>query len=241
MGSTKIKTTKKDEAMSSTQAETQTAVVEGETAAETAEKKVAAKVKKSRVRGKKYQTVRGMVDKTKSYEITDAIELVKQMSFTKFTGSVEMHVQVREVGMSATVKFPHSTGKSIRVALVTDALLNEISNGQINFDVLIAKPEEMKNLTKFARTLGPKGLMPNPKNGTLTPNPEAKKKELESGAVTLKTDRKSPVIHTLIGKTDADTKLLVANAQALLKAFNDKVVRVYVAASMSPSVRVKLS
>lgn len=196
--------------------------------------------KKVHFRGKKYTEARGLVDKTKEYSIPEAIELIKQMSFTKFTGSVEAHLQVKEAGVSATLTFPHSTGKTVRVAIVDEEVLSEIQKGIINFDVLVAKPADMKDLTKFAKVLGPKGLMPNPKNGTLTPNPEAKKKELEAGAVTLKTERKAPLVHTIVGKVDMETKQIAENVESLLKAFVGKTVKLYLCGSMTPSVRVAI-
>ena len=210
---------------------------EGEKVAEKAEKK---KAKKSRVRGKQYQQKRGLVDKTKTYSSTEAVELIKQMSFSKFTGSLEAHLEVKEAGASATLTFPHSTGKSVRAEIVTEELLEKIGKGVIEFDVLIARPEDMQNIAKFAKVLGPKGLMPNPKNGTITPTPEKRKKELEAGAVTLRTEKKAPLVHTTVGKLSMDTKELAANVDALVKAFDVKVVKLYLAASMSPSVRVTI-
>lgn len=198
------------------------------------------KAKKARVRGKKYQEKRGMVDKTKSYSSTEAVDLIKQLSYSKFSGSVEAHLQVKEAGASATLTFPHSTGKSVKATIVDDEVLANIGKGIIDFDVLIARPEDMKNLAKFARVLGPKGLMPNPKNGTVTPNPEKRKKELEAGAVTLRTEKKAPLVHTTVGKLSMETNELAANIDALVKAFDTKAVKLYIAASMSPSVRVTI-
>lgn len=198
----------------------------------------AKKTKVSRKRGKKYTHARSLVDKTIEYPVDQAIELVKKMSYSKFDGSIEAHVEVKEAGISATITYPHSTGKTVRVAVVSEELIEQLNKGVIDFDVLLAKPADMKLLTKFARLLGPKGLMPNPKSGTLTPNPEAKRKELEAGAVTLKTERKAPLVHTIIGKVSMDTKDLQENLEALLKGFEHRIVRIKICASMSPSVRV---
>lgn len=202
----------------------------------TGEVKKAKKV--ARVRGKKYQAKRSLVDKTKEYSPADAVELIKRLSFSKFVGSLEAHLQVKEAGTSATITFPHSTGKTIRAEIVTEELLENIAKGIIEFDILIARPEDMKNLAKHARTLGPKGLMPNPKNGTVTTTPEKRKKELEAGAVTLKTEKKAPLVHVLVGKLSMDNKALEENITALLNAFENKAVKLYISASMSPSVRV---
>lgn len=204
----------------------------GETSVEV--KKAAPK----RVRSGKYTTARAQVDKTKTYDPFAALELVKRLSYSKFAGSVEVHGVLREAGLSATLTFPHSTGKTVRARIFDEALLEEIEAGQIDFDVLIATPADMPKLSKHARTLGPKGLMPNPKSGTLTPNPEAKLAELSAGAVTIKTEKKAPLFHTVIGKTDMDTKELLANLTALIKAFKGKMVKLSLSSTMSPGVKV---
>lgn len=198
------------------------------------------KPKATRARGTKYVAARARVDKTKAYELSQAIELVKTMSYTKFDASIEAHLQIREAGVQVTVAFPHSTGKKITAAIVSDEVLGNIDKGIIDFDVLIARPEDMKKLAKYARVLGPKGLMPNPKSGTVTPNPEAKKEALESGAVTVKSERKAPLVHVVVGKVSTNTEDIKANIEALLKAFTGKAVKLNLTATMSPSVRVAI-
>lgn len=196
------------------------------------------KVREARKRSARYTAARAQVDKTKLYDPFAAIELIKRLSYTKFAGTITAHVITREVGASVDLALPHSTGKSLRAAIATDALLADIEAGKIEFDVLLSTKEFMPKLTKLARVLGPKGLMPNPKNGTLTPNPEAKKKELEAGKVTVKTEKKAPLMHIGLGKTSMETKDLVENLQALLKALKGTALKVAIAASMSPSVKV---
>lgn len=196
------------------------------------------KKKKSRVRSQKYTAVRAQIDKTKKYDSFAAIELVKKLSYTKFPGTVTAHLVVRETGMSASVTLPHSSGKTLRVAIVSDDILKDIETGKIEFDILVASPQFMPKLAKLAPVLGPKGLMPNPKNGTLTPNPEAAKKKLEGGTVTVKSEKKAPLVHVQIGKTSMETKQLVENLDALMKAFKTKLLRASIAATMSPGVKV---
>lgn len=162
------------------------------------------------------------------------------MSYSKFSGSIEAHGVMREVGEVGKVTFPHSTGKTVRVAIVDDELLAKIEVGSIDFDVLVAAPQFMPKLAKLAKILGPKGLMPNPKNGTLTPKPELKKKELEGGSMVIKTEKKAPLIHLTIGKAAMDTKELVENIETLLKVGKGKLLKLSICASMSPSVRVKV-
>jgi large subunit ribosomal protein L1 len=120
-------------------------------------------------------------------------------------------------------------------------MLAQIEAGTIDFDILITEPHFMPKLAKHARVLGPKGLMPNPKNGTITPNPEIKKKELESGKMTIRTEKKAPLMHVTLGKTSMETKDLVENLNALIAALGPKAVKLTLAASMSPSVKVALA
>ncbi len=196
--------------------------------------------KQAHGRSKKYLAQRSKVDKTKLYDPATAIELIKRLSYAKFTGSIDASLEVKEVGISATFAFPHSTGKAIRVAVVDDAVLAALEAGTTDFDVLLSKPEFMPKLAKFARVLGPRGLMPNPKNGTLTPNPELKRKQLEGGSITIKTEKKAPLINISFGKSTMETKDLVENLAALTKALNGRIVRMSISASMSPSVKVAL-
>lgn len=207
-------------------------------ASDQAEKKEVKKPKAARARSRKYATVRAQVDKTKVYDTFAAVELVKKLSYSKFAGTVVADIVVKEVGASASLTFPHSTGKTVRVAVVNDEVLAQIEAGTIDFDVLITEPRFMPKLAKHARVLGPKGLMPNPKNGTITENPELKRKELEGGKVTLKTEKKAPLMHVMLGKTSMDTKELVNNLNTLLEALKGKAVKASVTATMSPSVKV---
>ncbi len=229
-----------------TESETKVKIVEtaiseennsSEKAAEQTLVKKPAKAKK--VRGKKYQAVRAKVDRSKFYPIKDAVELVKKLSYTKFVGSVEAHVVAREIGDNVGLALPHSTGQSVKVTIVDAEVLNQIEAGNIEgFGILIAHPEFMPKLAKFARVLGPKGLMPNPKNGTLTPNPELKKKELEAGKFNLKTEKKAPLMHLTIGKTDMSASDLIENAEALIKALKGKILKLSLAPSMGPGIKV---
>ncbi len=205
-----------------------------------AEPTVAKKAPAVRARSKKYVNHRSQVDKTRLYDSFAAIELVKKLSYSKFEGTITLDGVTREVGPQTTVTLPHSTGKSIRVAIASDEVIAAVEAGNIEFDVLVSSPVFMPKLAKLARTLGPKGLMPNPKNGTLTPNPEAKKKELEKGALSIKTEKKAPVIHISIGKTSMESKELVDNLNALLMSLKGRLQKASISASMSPSVKVQV-
>lgn len=206
----------------------------------TATAAVVKKSKPKRVRGKKYVAGRSLVDRTKEYDVFAAVELVKKSSYAKFDASITADINVRDLGEQAKLTLPHSSGKSVRVAIADDKLLADIEAGKIDFDVLLAKPALMPKLAKLARTLGPKGLMPNPKNGTLTDKPEAKKKELEGGAIVIKTERKTPVTHIVVGKTSMETKDLVENVNTLISTLGTKVLKLTLSATMGPGVKVKV-
>lgn len=212
-----------------------------ETAPEAAEEQKASKKKKeSQGRSKKYVAVRANVDRTKLYDVFAAVELVKKLSYSSFEGTVSADILVKEGVTQVDAMLPHSTGKKIRVAIASDEVIKEIEAGNINFDVLVASRQFVPKLAKLAKVLGPKGLMPNPKNGTITDNPEAKKKELEGGKVTYKAEKKQPVMHVTVGKVSMETHQLVENLTALMTALENRMVRMTISATMSPGVKVKI-
>lgn len=222
------------------QTETEVKIVDAaDVSEEKSEKKKAVK-KNTKQRSAKYRAVRAQVDKTKVYDLTTAIELIKKLSYSKFDASVEAHAILRKEGGSYKLNLPHSTGKKINVVIATDKLLEQITAGDINFDILLASKDFMPKLTKHARVLGPKGLMPNPKNGTLTDDPEKKKKELEAGSIIIKTEKKAPLVHLIVGKTSMEVKALVENLEALIKALDPDLQKLSISASMSPGVKVKI-
>ena len=200
------------------------------------EKKVVEKV-----RGKKYVDAKKKFDNVKVYSAAEAIKLVKETSYSKFDGTVELHMLVKKAGISAQVALPHAAGKTKRVEIASDVTIEKLKNAKIDFDILIATPEMMPKLVPFARLLGPKGLMPNPKNGTLVP--DAKKAQSFSAAtVTLKTEKEAPLVHTVLGKVSQDTKELAENLEAIFKAFGGgkQIDKAYIKATMGPSVKVKI-
>ncbi|HAU99369.1 MAG: 50S ribosomal protein L1 [Microgenomates group bacterium GW2011_GWF2_45_18] len=205
------------------------------------EETVEVKKAPARVRGARYVQARAKVDKTHTYSAVDAMALAKKTHIGRFSGSMEAHLVLRETGLVANVAYPNSTGRTIKVAVATDELLAEIEKGSIDFSILVAHPSMMPKLAKLAKVLGPKGLMPNPKNGTISPDPEKRKAELEAGSVTIKTERKAPLAHVIIGKLSMSEQQLAENLQALLKAFPaGKVLKCSVCSSMGPSIRVSV-
>ena len=120
-----------------------------------------------------------------------AQSLIDKSSFSKFDGSVELHINVSDKGIRGTVSLPHGTGKQVRVKIADDKLISDLSaNGKIDFDILVASPEMMPKLAKIAKILGPRGLMPNPKTNTIGENPSQLVKILSS-SVSWKTQRQS--------------------------------------------------
>jgi large subunit ribosomal protein L1 len=214
---------------------------------ETSDKKQAKKQKKARARGKKYVEMSSLVEKNKTYPLSDAVTLVKKTSFTKFDGTVELHVNLNPASlgdkkdMRGSVSFPHGIGKEVRVVVADDAVIADVEKGEINFDILVAAPSMMPKLAKVARILGPKGLMPNPKNGTVTADTDKRVKELSQGQVNFRTEPDQPLIHLIVGKVSFEDKKLVENIQAALKAIGTgKIAKATLAATMGPGVKVAL-
>ena len=221
-----------------------TAVVINEESLEkelTQEVKTKKKGKKSKQRSKKYQDAKGLINKTKSYTPKEAFELLKKISLAKFGGSVEVHLNVVGKDLSGEAKLPHFKGKEIRVAIFEEELIEQIKAGKINFDVLLATVADMPKIMPLAKILGPKGLLPNPKNGTIVPDPKAAKAKFSSGGLRYKTEKDFPIIHTVIGQVNQPTEELIANLEVLVKAINPKnIKKVYLKSTMSPSLIVSL-
>lgn len=202
-------------------------------------KEVSTVIKKTRIRGKKYQAARKKVDPNKVYPLSAAIKLVKETSISKFDGKVEAHITVFDIGSAGEIVFPHLEASSKKIVILNDAVLAEIKDGKTNFDILIATPVTMPKLLPFARILGPKGLMPNPKSGTLTDKPEEAVKKLSVAKTVLRTEKKAPVIHIVIGQVSQPEKELEANVVELIKVIKaPKIKKLALCATMGPSVKI---
>lgn len=196
---------------------------------------------KLKTRGKNYQQAKNQIDKNKFYSIKEAIVLLKKIKYTNFDESVEIHLNVDKTGLKGEVELPYSTGKKIRVAIVDDKILADIEQGQINFDILIAHPSFVPKLVKFAKILGPKGLMPNPKNGTIATNPQEAAKKFEKGLLHWKTESKFPLIHQMLGKISQKEEELEENIKTFLKSVGlNHIKSVFLKTTMSPSLKIKL-
>ena len=193
-------------------------------------------------RGKKYQEAAKLVDRTVLYDANDAIALVKKAASAKFDETVELHIRTgcdgrhAEQQMRGAVVLPNGTGKSVRVlvfakgdridqALAAGAdyaggeeLVPKIQNeGWLDFDVVVATPDMMGIVGRLGRILGPKGLMPNPKTGTVTMDVTNAVKEIKAGKIEYRLD-KSNIIHVPIGKVSFDEEKLQENFQAIMDA-----------------------
>jgi len=196
---------------------------------------------KAKPRGKRYQQAKKLVDKTKTYSFEEAVKLLKKMDRASFDQSVELHLVVNEIGLKGEVELPNPTGKIIKITVVDDKVLTNIEKGKIDFDILVTHPSFMPRLAKFAKILGPKGLMPNPKAGTISPNPEELVKKFQKGVLRWKTEAKFPLIHQMIGKISFEEKKLVANAEKFFSSVgNKRILKAYLKSTMSPSVKISL-
>lgn len=201
---------------------------------------------KPRVRGKRYKEALIKVDHHKIYKVEEAFKLLREIHLARFDESVEVHINVVEKGIRGMVSLPHGTGKKIRVVIADtttiDKLVAEIEKGIINFDTLVAHPQVMGKLGKVAKFLGPKGLMPNPKNGTISPTPEKVAEKIKGGETAWKTESDFPLIHFVIGKLSFADKQLMENFQTLVKAIGDvKIQAVTLKSSMSPGIKIQIT
>lgn len=214
--------------------------VKASSAKATAAKAAKANVSK-KVRGKKYLKAKKIVGEIKKMKLTEAIELLKKAKYVSFDESVDIHMNVEKTGLRGEVQLPHQTGKTVRVVIVNDTVLEQLTNGKIEFDVLVTHPSFMSKLARFAKVLGPKGLMPNPKAGTVSTTPEEVAKKFMKGTLRWKTEPKFPLIHQMIGKLSYDLKNLTENAQAFINAVGKAQIKsMFIASSMGPSIEIEM-
>ncbi|MDE2025055.1 MAG: 50S ribosomal protein L1 [Patescibacteria group bacterium] len=209
-------------------------------------KVVKKKASVTKVRSPKYTEVAKLRDKSKLYALSEALEVLEKMKRAKFDETVELHINTIDK-LNGSVVLPHGTGKETKVAILAptkdaagaEKLLKDIEAGKIDFDVLIATPDAMPRLAKVARVLGPRGLMPNPKSGTITPKPEEVAQKFKGGQVNFKTEVKANVIHVSVGKMSFGNAKLHENIAAFLGALdNSKIKNVFLKSTMSPSLKL---
>lgn len=205
-------------------------------------KKRAAKSAKAKKRSKKYQTAISDIDKNKKYPLADAIELVKKTSYSKFDGSISLDIRLGKLksgeSIRGTVKLPHGIDKKLKIVVSSEELIEKIKKGEVDFDVILSTPQEMPKLAQVAKILGPKGLMPNPKDGTVVEDPEKAKKEMAEMARYRADAFRN--IHVMVGKVSWDSKKIEANVQAVLKALaRFKKDTIALSPTMGPGVKVE--
>lgn len=223
-------------------------------------------------KGKKYKAKAALVQEGKVYTIEEACALLPDLSTVKFDATAEVHININADTTQAdqlvrtTVALPHGTGKKVRIAaFVKDeeadaakkagadiagvgTLLPDVEQEKIDFDIAIASPDVMKDLGKVAKILGQRGLMPNPKAGTVTKDIAKTIDELKKGRIECKMDKQG-IIHTTFGKVSFGGKKLEENLKAILAAVKDAkpagikgeyIKSVSISPSMGPSMKVQL-
>lgn len=204
-------------------------------------KRTESKKSVEKIRSQKYKDAKAKIDKERFYKLEDAVKLVKEASYSKFDGTMELHMIVKKVGASAQVALPFVAGRQKKVEVASDETVAKLKEGKIDFDVLVSTMEMMPKLVPFARLLGPKGLMPNAKNGTLV-NDIKKANSFSTSTVTLKTEKEAPLVHTVVGKNSQKDEEIIANLEAIFRVFggSKQIIRAYIKSSMSPSVKVEV-
>jgi len=239
----KIKTSGKGEKLADMSVEEPVEEVVEEVVKEEAVTLEPEKPKTIKTRGKKYQKAKAKVGQSTIFSLPEAIKLLKEIGQeSKFDQTVEVHLNLLVKGLSGEVTLPHFQGKQRKVVIFDEKLAEEIKLGKVNFDVLIATPADMPKVLPLAKVLGPKGLMPNPKTGTVSADPKKAIEKFNSGALYFKTEKDFPLIHQSIGKLKQPQEELIANLETLLKAINPKnISKAVIKSTMSPAIKISVS
>lgn len=226
------------------QTEAQTEAIEPQTEAKL-EKKASKKEKFAKAKkspSKRYKENASMVAVKTTYPLNTAVEMLKKFKTSKFDETVELHVNLKEKGVNGALSLPHGTGKKRVIKIADDETIAAIEKGTIDFDVLVAHPSMMPKLAKVARILGPRGLMPNPKNGTVTPKPEEMVEKLSGGLVNFKSESDAPIIHMSVGKISFSEPQIKENVTAAINAIKiQNITKVTMKSTMSPALQIELN
>ena len=223
---------------------------------------------------KNMEAAKKLVDSEKFYSLEEAVVLAKKASFTKFDGTIDLvfrlnlDVRQAEQQLRGSVSLPNGTGKSVKVLAASDdatiqkaakaagadivvgsvELTEILKSEKFDFEIIVTDPKMMPTLGRFGKVLGPKGLMPNPKTGTVTPNVAKAVEDIKKGKANYRTE-KNGIVHTIAGKVSMDDKALIENANVVLDTIlklkpsavkGDYMKTFSVSASMGPSVKIKI-
>lgn len=221
---------------------------------------------------KRYKEAEKQIDKAKTYELKDAISILKRLSPIKFDGSLDLHFKLNidpkksDQMVRGTVLLPHGTGKKIRVAVFcrgeheriaqdagaeyvgADDLIDKVASGFLDFDCVIATPDIMKDLSRLGKILGPRGLMPSPKTGSVTNDIAKAIEEVKKGKVEFRVDKQGG-IHLSVGKISFDEARLRENASCVIEALNEArpqsikgkfIKSLFISSTMNPGLEVAI-
>ena len=193
--------------------------------------------------GKKYRAIAEKIEKAKEYSLDDAIALALETNPAKFDATIELHARLnqKEKNIRGMVVLPGGVTKEKKVLEVTaenvDQVVADVKAGKIDFDIMIADIKVMAKLAPLAKALGPKGLMPSPKAGTVVQDVKAAAAEMKGGKVEFRADKQN-IVHMAIGKISFGAEKVKMNYQAIVDHLPKRIESIYITTSMGPSVRV---
>jgi large subunit ribosomal protein L1 len=258
MGKTKIKPV---EQLAEEEVKTPEVYVEGKIA-EQPNEKAAKKVKKSKSskkerkqRSKKYQEVLEKMEKSQKVPALEGVKIAQTNSYSKFEGTIEAHINTNAKNLRGLLNMPFAKGKKLIILAFgadaaksgadlvgSDETISAIDKGKLDFDIVITSPDWMPKLARVAKILGPRGLMPNPKNGTISNNLEKTVIDLQGGKTEYKTEANGQVIHLAVGKVSQKPEEIVANLKVVYNTIGrSKIQKISLSPTMGPSVKVDLS
>ena len=219
-------------------------------------------------KSKRYRQIVKDLDQTKSYKVGEAVKLVKERSKVKFVESIDLSINLNlgkdktDQTLRTTVDLPHGNGKKIRVAVIcsnekieeakssnaekfgSEDLVEEINNGKVDFDVLVCSPDMMSKVGKLGKVLGPKGLMPNPKFGTVAKDIKKAVNDIKKGKVEIRCD-KDGNLSLSIGRANFDEKKIIDNYKSVLETLEkdtpgikNMINSAFISSSMGPSAKL---